>query len=72
MKLNIKKSNNTIKKSSEDVNIQFTKEETQMAKEYLKRCSILLITGEMKIKIMMRHFLTLVRIAIIKKSINNN
>ena len=72
MKLNIKKSNNTIKKSSEDINIQFTKEETQMAKEYLKRCSILLITGEMKIKIMMRHFLTLVRIAIIKKSINNN
>ena len=72
MKLNIKKSNNTIKKWSEDVNIQFTKEETQMAKEYLKRCSILLIIGEIKIKIMMRHFLTLVRIAIIKKSINNN
>ena len=43
-----------------------------MAKEYLKRCSILLIIGEIKIKIMMRHFLTLVRIAIIKKSINNN
>ena len=71
MKLNIKKTNNTIKKWSEDANIQFTEGEIQMAKEYLKICSILLVSGEMKIKIMTRHFLTLVRIAIVKKSTNN-
>ena len=42
-----------------------------MAKKCLKRCLILMIIGEMKIKFMMRHFLTLIRITIIKKSTNN-
>ena len=42
-----------------------------MANKHMKRCSILLIVREMQIKTTMRYHLTLVRIAIIKKSTNN-
>ena len=42
-----------------------------MAKRHMKRCSTSLIIGETQIKTTMRHHLTLVRIAIIKKSRNN-
>ena len=42
-----------------------------MANKHMKRCSILLITREMHIKTTMRYHLTLVRMAIIKKSTNN-
>ena len=41
-----------------------------MAKRYLKRCSTWLITRETQIKATMRYHLTLVTVAIIKKSIN--
>ena len=37
----------------------------------MRRCSILLIVREMQTKIIIRYHLTLVRIAIIKNSINN-
>ena len=43
---------------------------TQMANEHMKRCSRLLIR-EMQIKTIMRYYLTLVRMTIIKKSTNN-
>ena len=39
--------------------------------KHMKRCSILLIIREMQIKTIMRYHLTLVRMAIIKKSTNN-
>ena len=42
-----------------------------MANKYMKRCSTLLIIIEMQIKTTMRSHLTLVRIALIKKSTNN-
>jgi hypothetical protein len=70
-KLNSQKINEPIKKWATELNRIFSKEEIQVAKKHMKKCSLPLAIKEMQIKTTLRFHLTPVRIAIIKNITKN-
>jgi hypothetical protein len=63
--------NEPTKKRATELNRTFLKEEIQMAKKHMKKCSTSLAIKEMQIKTTLRFYFTLVRIAIIKNTTND-
>ena len=71
LQLNSRKLSDPIKKWDKELDRPFSKEDIQMISKHMKICSTSLIIRETQIKTTMRYHITLVRMAIIKKSTNN-
>jgi hypothetical protein len=70
-KLNSPKINEPIKKWATELHRTFSREEIQMAKKHMQKCSPCLAIKEMQIKTTLRFHLTPVRIATIKNTTTN-
>jgi hypothetical protein len=71
-KLNSPKINDPVKKWVNELNTAFSKEEVQMAKKHMKKCSTSLAIKEMQIKTTLRFYLTPARLASIKNTTTKN
>jgi flagellar biosynthesis/type III secretory pathway protein FliH len=69
-KLNSSKINEQLKKWASELNRTFSKEEIQMAKKHMRKCSLSLAIKEMQIKTTLRFHLNPIRIAIISNTTN--
>ena len=70
-RLHTKKTNNLIYKWPKRLSKTFSKEDIQRAQRHVKRCSASIVITGIQSKITMRYHFTLVRMAIMNKSINN-
>jgi hypothetical protein len=69
-KINAPKFNDPVKKWAKELNRTLSKEEIQMTKKHMKKCSPSLVIKELQIKIMLRFHLTSVRIARVRNTNN--
>jgi hypothetical protein len=70
-KLNSKNIHEPMIKWANELNRAFSKEEVQMTKKHMKKCSTSLAMKEMQVKTMLRFHLTPIRMATIKNTNNN-